>query len=257
MKGFVVKDDVRYEYVQRFLAAKGHGICLRHPPEELDFIIFPFMDKVDSTTYNESFFSNLRQTTHVFSGTHCTYLDKMCAKHGLQYHVMLEDVGVATKNAVATSEGVIAHIITDSDCILQGAEVLVVGYGKCGRDLARRLNALNANVCALVRNSEKEAMAWADGVKPIYLSQFNDKHFDVVVNTIPNVVLAAETLEHRQNTLFLDIASKPYGFNMTQVRTVSAKSAILPGLPGKYAAKTSGQILGEYVDSILKGGVTL
>ena len=254
MKALIVKDDARYEYTQRFLAAKGHSFCLRHPAEELDYAIFPLMDEVDKVVYSADFFRSLKSHVRVFSGVRNIYLEEMCHFAGLDYHVMLEDETVAIKNAVATSEGVIAFIIKNHDRIMQETSVLIIGYGRCGSDLARRLKSLGADVCTLVRNDAKAAAAWADGVKSIRLSQFADKHFEIIVNTVPNEILTPQMMEYRQGVLLVDIASSPHGFDINFAKKHNEKSALLPGLPGKYAIKTSGQILGEYVESILRGG---
>jgi len=232
----------------------GHSFCATNvPPGELDFIIFPFKADIGISVYNDDFFATLNSSTLVFSGIRNAYVADRCAAHGLEYHVMMENNVVAAKNAVPTSEGVIAYIITNHINTLANSKVLVIGYGTCGSDLAKRLKALDADMYALVRNKEKEMLAWADSITPIYLDALFDHPFDIVINTVPQRVLHNEMLDKIQGAILIDIASEPYGFDMEYAKKLNEKSALLPGIPGKYAVRTAGEILGEYINCILCG----
>ncbi|MCL2352965.1 MAG: hypothetical protein FWC55_10580 [Firmicutes bacterium] len=148
---------------------------------------------------------------------------------------------------IFTSEGVISYIIANTDDTLSGSKALVIGYGICGRDLCRRLKALDADVCALVRRELKEAEAAADGIEPIYMEDLGQTAFDIIVNTVPARVLSNERLTRFKGTLMIDIASAPYGFDMEFAKELNGRSALLAGIPGKYATKRAGEILGKFV----------
>jgi len=267
-QGIILIDDKRYQYTETYLCDKGYVFNSHATPSDLDFAIFPFMQKVDEAIYDDKFFANLKKSAIIFSGIRSTYLLEKCAEHGIKYHIMMDDAGIKIKNAVPTSEGVIAYLVHNLDCTIANSSILVIGYGVCGRDLAVRLNALGANVYALVRNREKECAAYADAVTPIYLNELSkansENHaepifgvcrkvkFDAIVNTVPQSVLTDEMIERTGGTLMVDIASAPYGFNMEIVKKLNNKSALLAGIPGKCAAQTAGGILGEYIDYVLK-----
>lgn len=252
MNGIIIKDDPRYNYTQAYLQDRGHTF---HSPDAgprgLDFAIFPFKQNVDAAAYDDQYFAQLGKGVHIFSGVRSGYLAEKCAAHGLRYHVMMEDAGTTVKNAVPTSEGVIAYLIHNLQRTVHGSRVLVIGYGVCGRDLSRRLLALGARVSALVRNREKECMALADAVTPVYLPGAQPGGFDAIINTVPAQVLSNEMLERTAGALLIDIASAPYGFDMEFAKTQNRRSALLPGIPGKYAVKTAGETLGEYVELVL------
>jgi len=146
-----------------------------------------------------------------------------------------------------TSEGVISYIIANTDVTLAGSCALVIGYGVCGRDLCRRLKALDAGVCALVRRELKEAEAAADGIVPVYPADLDTMSFDLIINTVPARVLGSERLARFKGALLIDIASAPYGFDMEFAKTLNCKSALMPGIPGKYATRRAGEILGKFV----------
>ena len=253
-----LKGDARYCYAENYLRAKGH--TFQKPdtsPKSPDFVIFPFKNEPDKSIYDEHFFAALGRNTLIFSGLRSPYLTQKCRKYNLEYHVMMEDGGVAIKNAVPTSEGVILYLISNRTNTIANSRILVIGYGTCGRDLAKRLKALDADVYALVRSREKECAADSDSVKPIYIDALNaptDPNFDVIINTVPQQVLTNEHLSKAKGTLLIDIASKPYGFDIEYAKQLNEKSALLPGIPGKYAIQTAGEVLGEYVDYILGRG---
>ena len=254
MEGLILKDDARYIHTENFLLERGH--ILNKPEasaENLGFVIFPFAQGIDMALYNDSFFSSLGKGTLIFSGIRNPYLSKKCAENKLEYYVIMEDPGTQIKNAVPTSEGVIAYLISNRADTIAGSGILIIGYGICGSDLAARLRCLGACVYALVRNREKECAARSGSITPVYLSELDTLNFDVIINTVPGRVLTDEMLLQTHGALLIDIASKPYGFDMELAKKLNEKSALLPGIPGKYAIKTAGEILGEFISAILDG----
>lgn len=250
MHGIIIKDDKRYDYCETFLKNQGFSFGDGKP---LDFVIFPFMAQVDEKTYDDDFFAGLKKNALIFSGIRSAYLSDKCKKYGLEYHAVITAQSVAIKNAIPTSEGVIAYLVTNRVKTIANSRVLVVGYGICGKDLAGRLKALGANVYALVRNKEKEAAAYADNVTPLYMDMiFETAPFDIIINTVPATVFSNEMLEQTNGALMIDIASKPYGFDMEYAKKLNKKSALLPGIPGKHAVQTAGEILGEYIAYVCK-----
>ena len=255
MLGMILIDDRRYAHTKNYLKGMGHIFCETDtPPENLDFMIFPFADEINEDLYDNAYFAAVRKKSAIFSGIRNAYLAEKCLEHGLTYHVMMDDGQIAAKNAVPTSEGVIAYLVTNRNSTIADSRVLIIGYGICGSDLARRLTALDADVFALVRNREKELLAQGDDVTPIYLHGLFEYDFDVIINTVPQMVLTDEMVRRiGGNAVLVDIASKPYGFDMALAQSLNEKSALLPGIPGKYAIKTSGEILGQYINDILRG----
>lgn len=247
MRGIILKDDKRYDYTEAYLKERGFVFDKNDAANDLDFAIFPFMGRIDREVYNDAYFASLRSGAIVFSGVWSGYLACVCEKYGLSYFAMANAESVKIKNAIPTSEGVIAHLINNRIDTISGSRILVIGYGVCGSDLARRLKSLGAEVYALVRSEEKEAAARRDLVTPIYLDELpQTPGFDIIINTVPSRILTDEMLDGATNKTIIDISSKPHGFDVD-------KATILPGLPGKYAVRSSGHILGEFIEAILRG----
>ena len=254
LQGIILKDDARYIHTEYYLKSRGYIFTEANaPPGSLDFIVFPFMGEIDSSVYNDNYFAALKKEVLIFSGIKNVYLADKCAEYGLSYHIITEDRFVAVKNAVPTSEGVIAYLIANRINTLANSRALIIGYGVCGRDLGKRLKGLEAKVYALVRSQEKEYAAYADSVIPIYLEELlNKPAFDIIINTVPERVLSNEILGEIKGAILIDIASKPYGFDMEYAKKLNEKSALLPGIPGKYAVQSAGEILGEYINFVLE-----
>lgn len=253
MQGIILKDDARYHHTENYLTNCGHTFCtVNTTPESLDFVVFPFMGNIDYSVFNDFFFASLTSDTLIFSGVRNAYIAGKCKEYGLAYHVLTDERAVAIKNAVPTSEGVIAYLITNRINTVSNSRVLIIGYGVCGRDLSKRLKALGADVYALVRSREKESAAYTDSISPIYMGKlFEGPTFDIIINTVPELVLTNDMLDKTQGAMLIDIASKPYGFDMEYAKKINSKSALLPGIPGKYAVQTAGEILGEYINHVL------
>ncbi|MCL2456372.1 MAG: hypothetical protein FWD19_02335 [Defluviitaleaceae bacterium] len=257
MTGIILKDDARYDHTEAFLKSRGYFFRgIETPPREINFVIFPFKEKPDENIFCEKYFSALEKNTKIFSGVRNNFLSEKCKKFGLEYFVMTEDVGVAAKNAVPTSEGVIAYVIYNLPRTLAGARILVVGYGVCGRDLAARFGALDAKVFALVRSREKKCLAQADSVTPIFSHEYALENFDAIINTVPAQIISHEMISRAGGALMVDIASAPFGFDLEFAKKQNIRSALLAAIPGKHAVQTAGEILGEYADFILRGSLT-
>ena len=77
--------------------------------------------------------------------------------------------------------------------------------------------------------------------------------FDLIVNTVPSVVVTKDTLECMKKTAFvIDLASKPGGVDTaaalrSEVRVITALS-----LPGKVAPVSAGRIIARCVGTLLE-----
>lgn len=248
LRGLIIKDDDRYDYVSSYL--KEHEVIIDAGAEniqDLDFILFPFKEDINSEKYNNRFFESLSKNTLLFSGVRNKFLDKMSEIYNLDYLPLMEDKSVSLMNAIPTSEGVISHIIQNTKMPVFDSKILVIGYGVCGQDLCKRLSGLNANVYSLVRNEIKEARAIGNGVKPVYIEDIYNHSFDVIVNTVPNKVLERDHIEKFKESLIIDISSKPHGFDVEFVESINENFVILSSIPSKCAVKFAGDILAKNI----------
>jgi dipicolinate synthase subunit A len=164
---------------------------------------------------------------------------------------------VAYKNAIATAEGAILEAISLSDINLHGSHSLITGFGRCGEILADKLKGLQSRVTVMDRKCEKRAKAFAYGYEAIefdssLLKRDDGMKFDFVFNTVPSMVLDKKMLmQLSKDVIIIDISSAPGGVDFDYCNRHGIKAKLALGLPGKYAPKTSAEILLEVIEATL------
>ena len=159
-----------------------------------------------------------------------------------------------TANAPPTSEGAIQIALEELPITLHNARVLVVGYGRLGKVLARQLRGLGARVSVAARSYED--LAWADvwsygaertGELAGWLCAY-----DLVVNTVPAQVLGEKELgDLKPGCLVIDLASKPGGVDFDAAARLGVKVIWALSLPGKVAPVTAGEAIKRTIYNIL------
>lgn len=163
---------------------------------------------------------------------------------------LMQSERVAYLNAVSTAEGSIAEAMAGGVTQISGSKSLVVGFGRCGAVLADKLRCLGADVTVMERKEKSRARASAYGLKCVDFTEphVEWKKFEYIFNTVPALVLPAEILKQcRQEVTIIDIASKPGGVDYAAAEALGIQAKLCPGLPGKYAPKTAGEILAEEI----------
>ncbi|HFQ6527029.1 TPA: dipicolinate synthase subunit DpsA [Clostridioides difficile] len=197
---------------------------------------------------------NLSPNQILFGGNIPTKVCKFCEQHSIQIYDFMKMNDVAILNAVATAEGAISEAIKRSIINIHQSNCLVLGYGRCAQILAKKLYALDANVCVGARNNDARSTASAFGYSSISLNQLDEKllQFDYIFNTIPDCILTKERLEKvSQEVTIIDIASSPGGVDYSATKEVGINATLCLGLPGKYSPKTSGEILVNAIENII------
>ncbi len=156
-------------------------------------------------------------------------------------------------NAVPTAEGAIKLAIENTDFTLWQSRVLVIGFGRCGKVLAERLKSLGAFVTVSARKPVDLSLIEVYGYKPINTYSLKEipLDYDIIFNTVDSEVITEKVLQNCSAKLLLDISSKG-GFNIDYAEKRGIKAIKAPGLPGKIAPKTAGEILAKTVTQIIR-----
>ncbi len=147
-----------------------------------------------------------------------------------------------------TAEGAIALLRPETG--LSGAHILLLGYGRIARLLARELQKAGALVTAAARSGEQRAWAEAEGIKALPLDALSGAldRFDVIIGTIPAPVLTEPLLALvRKDALLLELASAPGGIDAAAAHEKGLRYIRAPGLPAKYAPERAAVILRDAV----------
>lgn len=77
--------------------------------------------------------------------------------------------------------------------------------------------------------------------------------FDVIINTIPYMVLDSEVLEEvKKDALVIDLASNPGGVDKVAIKEKQIKFVWALSLPGKIAPVTSAEFIKETLYNVVK-----
>ena len=202
----------------------------------------------------DSMYSCMRRGQTLFGGVLPGDFVSRCMRKGIICHDFMKDEALTVFNAIATAEGAILEALLRHKTNLQGSNSLVLGYGRCGKVLAEKLKGIGAKVAVCARNDVALANADAFGADVFHLRQLNHQihNFEYVFNTVPAILLDEELSKRmREDVLVVDLASAPGGVDWACAKRLGIQALFCPGLPGKYAPKSSGERLADYVISQL------
>jgi len=203
---------------------------------------------------DEKLISCLKPKTLLLIGSAKPYLRQLADRYGIRVIETAELDEIAIPNAVPTVEGAIKIAIEESPITLHGSRCLVLGYGRVGTAMAKVLTGLGARALVLSREPVELAKAEAMGLETAPLADLaiHVKEANFIFNTIPFSVLTERILwEASPDVLIIDLATAPGGTDFAAAQQLGIKALLCPGLPGKFAPKTAGEILARVIPAIL------
>ena len=162
---------------------------------------------------------------------------------------------LAVLNTIATAEGTIQIAIENTNKIIHGSNVLILGFGRIGKVLARKLAGLSVKVTCAARKDEDLAWIQAYGHKATNINNLGEnlKEYDIIINTIPHMILTEQKLKNvKKECLLIDLASNPGGIDKKAIKDMNLKLIWALSLPGKVAPTTSAEFIKETIYNILK-----
>lgn len=158
-------------------------------------------------------------------------------------------------NAVPTAEGCLALLLQLRQRTIWESDSLVLGYGRVGRAVARRLDLLGGHVTVAARSAEQRANARCAGhhAAPLSTLQTLLPAFDTVINTIPAMILTRPLLQKLPpEALVIDLASRPGGTDFGAAAELGIRAEHALALPGRCAPRTAGTLIAQTVLSMLE-----
>ncbi len=269
----IIGGDARQLYTGEALTKKGHltaffGLgkndCFSYE-EYYDYIILP----APFTRDGENIFSPLsefpvpigeilkfRPPKGIFAGK-CSELEKkLPLKSSTKIYDILLNEEYNILNAVATAEAAISIAVQNTSFNIKDSEILVVGFGKIGKVLAKDLKGMGADVTVAARKATDRAYAENFDFSAIHTDSISDGayRYKIIFNTAPTLLIGEDTVKSlNKECLIIDLASVPGGVDFSACEKYKIQTQHALGLPGKYAPLTSGDITAKIILNLIDG----
>lgn len=145
------------------------------------------------------------------------------------------------KNANITAHCALRLAMNKLPVTLEGLQVLVIGWGRIGKCLARLLKSVGAQVTVAARKESDRAMLAALGYTALNTQALDTTPYRLIYNTVP-VMLSPRS---PGDGLKIDLASD---LGLGSLDVIWAR-----GLPGKDAPESSGRLIAETVLRLIGG----
>lgn len=212
------------------------------PPDGSGNIFTPLSTETLTAAYVKKL---LKSEAVVFTGINSLKTAEFFSGHRIFAYMDREDLAV--KNAVPTAEGAVMLALEELPVTLNGLPVLIAGAGRIGTSLAIILKGFGADITMAVHNSKGAAKAGLFGVKSVYTPKI-DGNYGLVFNTVPSVIFTEDVLaKFPKETLFIDLASRPGGFDFKSAEEMGRRVIWALGVPGKNAPKSAGTAVAETI----------
>jgi len=237
---------------------------IKNANQDVEIVIGPIPFSSNGNTVNAPFSEKeitIREMMHVMNakvliaGGITPEVYNMANDEYIEIIDIMKREELAVLNTIATAEGTIQIAIESTNKILHGSEVLILGFGRIGKVLARKLAGLSAKVTCAARKDEDLAWIQAYGHKATNINRIGDnlQQFDLIINTVPRMILTEEKLQNvKQDCLLIDLASNPGGIDKKAVKDRMLKFVWALSLPGKVAPITSAEFIKDTIYNIIK-----
>ena len=158
---------------------------------------------------------------------------------------LLCDPDYLAQNAAITAEAALGLILPQLTDSLNASPILILGWGRIGKCLAKKLQQLGVPVSVYARKGSDQAMLLALHYK---LYHPNDlPKYRCIVNTATAPILTEDNISYVNPSCYLlDLASSKFIPGETVVHG--------RGLPGKCKPEASGKLIAHTVAQYLQGG---
>ena len=166
---------------------------------------------------------------------------------------LLKNEAYLKKNAKLTAQAALNIAMVKSSVSFSDLTVCILGQGRIGKHLSTLLIPYGGkiNVCTSkphkindnsLRNGHQDhlqAFSTHDAIDVI-----NQSH--IVFNTIPHRLFNKEEIDQiKKDITIYELASYPYGFDVTYAKNIGIDSAVELGLPGRFFSKSAGKVIFE------------
>ncbi len=178
---------------------------------------------------------------------------KLMDIHGVYCIDYFEREDLTVTNAMITAEGAVQTLLAAYRKALCRSKILILGFGRIGKFLVKILSGFGADITVAGRRTDTKAWVTSNGYAyaNMHDNAVYQTNFDIVINTVPNMVLTASRLDMLPaDCLILDLASAPGGTDFAYAGSIGIKAIHALSLPGKTAPISAGEAIKDTVLNI-------
>lgn len=275
MKYAVIGGDTRQLFLADYLAKQGHSVyaygiiedqfstdiifCdkLSCTLDDADAVILPLPASTDGiNVFAPNFFEFIRLSEIIVfrpklicGGMITDKLQKMFATADIKFYDYYTDENLTEKNARLTAEATIGVIHKTSNLALEDSSVLICGYGRIGKTLAKYLKPIARKITVSARKEADIKNIRENNIAAIEtgsISQYCNQ-FDIIINTIPSLIFDESTLKKcREDIKIIDLATGG-GTDFNAARDLNITAVLASSLPGKILPVSAGYAVAESI----------
>lgn len=241
----IIKGDVRYTYLKDMLKEA----ILSDKLDELinlDELILPLGGinrnySIKGTILNLKDILEQNCIKRIYTGKNSKELDELCQRQNIDLINILSNECVVN-NALLTAKGII-HYIHHGITEISDYRILVVGYGNIGYFLTELLSSYKCQYSVYSESIFERKMLKLENKNIEYFLAGDD--YDIIINTVPaNLNWDYSSLKGKR---IIDVASEPYGFDISKIEKNSINYEIISAIPAKFAPYSAAKIIYESI----------
>jgi len=258
----VLSGDKRQYYIAEYLNKNGYNAYIKTNFDfnDSDYIVCSTPLCKNKDYLNCDFYSSFPMATFIKLITTQTVFggnipEKFVYKSGGTFVDVLKSSNLVWENGILTAEGLIKDIIEHTDFSITHSNIFIMGFGNCGINIAKKLNALGGNITIYDHTKKHLDQAMAFGYDAIPYEEIVKlvEKFDIIINTVPSQELKQVHYEKiSKNCVLFEIASPPYGLSKSIADKYHLSLFTCPGIPGKYSPKNAGELIAKFIISYLE-----
>ena len=196
----------------------------------------------------------LLKNKNIFAGNLSEETINILEKQNTTINNLNENNEIKISNALITAEAAIGIIAADSNKTINGMKILVLGFGRLGKMVAKSFSSLNAKVTVEARKDADLAWINAYGYNALNLENLTENihKYDIIINTVPFMLLDKERIEKLKKDVFvLDLADER-GIDTKEARKRNIKNLWALSLPAKNAPYSYAESIKNVMETILE-----
>ena len=189
---------------------------------------------------------------HILGGNITEKIRSIANDEGVQIFDYSLSERFLQRNAEATAEGSIMIAMENIDRTLGGSDILIGGFGRIGKYLAKLLCSMGARVWIAARRQEVLEEIISCGYKGVDLNDTDAlrgaiRECGLIFNTVPSLIFRGEHFTRGIKNTYIELASCPGGIDLRSAREIGVSVIFAPSLPGRCFPDSAGEYIFESI----------